>query len=69
MIQAWGAVCMAKKFVKGDNSIKYEEMARKWLTDNWPELTKYEKIITNVVKLITPDNAPFYKLIKSKKSC
>jgi transposase-like protein len=67
VIQAWGAVCMAKKFVKGDNSIKYEEMARKWLTDNWPELTKYEKIITNVVKLITPDNALFYKLRKSKK--
>lgn len=67
VIQAWGAVCMAKKFLKGDNSIKYQEEVNRWLTCNWPELTKYEKTISNVVKLITPDNAPFDKLRKSKK--
>lgn len=67
VLQAWSAVCMPKKFEKGDSQIRYEDVARKWLTDNWPELTKYEKTISNVVKLITPDNSPFDKLRKSKK--
>lgn len=67
VLLAWSAVCMSKKFEKVDSPIRYEEVARKWLTDNWPELTKYEKTISNVVKLITPDNAPFDKLRKSKK--
>jgi transposase-like protein len=48
VIQAWSAVCMPKKFEKGDNSIKHEET------------------ISNVVKLIIPDNAPFTKLRKPK---
>ena len=67
VLEAWGAVCMPKKFEKGDNPIKYEVEAKRWLTDNCPDLTKYEKTISNVVKLIVPDNAPFDKLRKSKK--
>lgn len=67
VIQAWEAVCMSRVFDKGANSVKYEDDARKWLMDKCPDLTKYAKTVSNVVKLLTPDNAPFEKLRKAKK--